>query len=92
MTIEKFEDLFKIVEESVFEKIVRNVYGDNSSDIIEVINDLGDLDSVEVVMGLESHYNISIPDDIADHFFNSENMPKLLKSVSRQKVLDELGI
>lgn len=92
--VDKFEQLYSIVEESVLDKIVREVFiyeGSDKDDIKIVLDRLDDLDYVEVLMALESHYNISIHDNVGD-LFNSKTVLGIFKSVNREKVLTELGI
>lgn len=92
--VDKFEQLYDIIEESVLDKIVREVYmydGSDTDDIKNILENLDDLDYVEVLMALESHYDISIPDSVGD-LFNSKTVLGIFKSVNREKVLNELGI
>jgi acyl carrier protein len=92
--VDKFEQLYDIIEESVLDKIVREVYmydGSDTDDIKNILENLDDLDYVEVLMSLESHYDISIPDSVGD-LFNSKTVLGIFKSVNREKVLNELGI
>lgn len=92
--VDKFEQLYDIIEESVLDKIVREVYmydGSDTDDIKNILENLDDLDYVEVLMALESHYDISIPDSVGD-LFNSQTVLGIFKSVNREKVLNELGI
>ena len=90
----KFEELYNIVEESVLDRIIREVYiydGSDKDDIKIVLDRLDDLDYVEVLMALESHYNISIDDNVGD-LFKSDTVLVIFKSVNREKVLNDLGI
>ncbi len=92
--VDKFEQLYSIVEESVLDKIVREVFiyeGSDKDDIKIVLDRLDDLDYVEVLMALESHYNISIHDNVGD-LFKSDTVLVIFKSVNREKVLNDLGI
>lgn len=90
----KFEELYNIVEESVLDKIIRDVYvydGSDVADVKDILENLDDLDYIEVLMGLESYYDISIPDSVGD-LFNSKTVLGIFKSINREKVLTELGI
>jgi acyl carrier protein len=90
----KFEELYNIVEESVLDRIIREVYiydGSDVADVKDILENLDDLDYVEVLMSLESHYDITIPDSVGD-LFNSKTVLGIFKSVNREKVLTELGI
>lgn len=96
MVVNKFEQLYDIIEEQVLEKILRDMVDYNyDKDRYEVIKDiidsLDDLDIVEVVMALESHYDISITDDVAE-MFNSTSLIGIFKSIKRNDKLTELGI
>ena len=92
--VDKFEQLYSIVEESVLDRIIREVYiydGSDVADVKDILENLDDLDYVEVLMALESHYNISIHDNVGD-LFKSDTVLVIFKSVNREKVLNDLGI
>lgn len=90
--INTYEQLFYIIEEHILIKYIKDklsIKGD--CDILDVLDALDDLDIIEIVMELEKHYDLQIDDSVVD-ILSSNKFKPLLKSINRDKVLNDLGI
>lgn len=55
-------------------------------------NGYDELDGVDFIMQLEKELNISISDDVADAFIDSNKKPVNISAYNREKKLNSLGI
>ena len=55
-------------------------------------NGYDELDGVDFIMQLEKELNISISDDVADAFIDSNKKPVNVSAYNREKKLNSLGI
>ena len=78
------EEIKKKVETIVIETLVLDGEVDESLNFIKDLN-ADSLDGVEMVMGIEDEFDISIPDDDADKFFTVRNVVDYLEKVLKDK-------
>ena len=55
-------------------------------------NGFDELDCVEFLMELEKILDISIPDDICEHLFSTNNKPPQFIQYNRNKKIEQLGL
>lgn len=100
--IESIEHLFEVLDEDLFQlimdiEIVPGIQVKRESITLEILRDhlnrFGDLDFVNLCMIIETHYDIIVPDDVAETFFSKEfkdGILSLYTQYDRDNKLDKL--
>ena len=91
--ITKYEQLIHIVDEETITRFLKQVAVNDKEDALDIIPKLDDLDVVEFIMLMESHYDLQIDDSVGEYMINDTSVIiRLLRSINRDNKLTDLGV